>query len=141
MEKKRSKGVTIFGWYFIITSITGLLFNLRSLFSQQPNNLDTLSKFAKLSAMAPSLARIGSIVALFLSPLVFFIGFNILRLKVAWLKVTIYYSCFSLIYYLIFYLLLFKNPIDAAPGLFSGCILFAIIIFFFSRPKVKEQFK
>lgn len=133
MEKKRSTGVTVFAWYFMITSVAGFLSNIYLL--KNPSSIHTVlqTETQIYKGSAESLELV-SLISLGLNILVFFIGFNILRLKELWRKITIYY-CLFMILYAIVYLSNLKINLLAAIIIF-----YIAIIFFFSRREVKQQF-
>lgn len=133
MQKKRSRGVTIFAWYFMITSVVGFLSNIYLL--RNPSSIHTVlqTDIPSYKGQAESLELV-SLISLGLNILVFFIGFNILRLKELWRKITIYY-CLFMILYAVVYLSNLKINLLAAVIIF-----YIAIIFYFSRPEVKQQF-
>ena len=125
MEKKRSKGITILGWYFIIFSIFGFLGNLYFFIGTPP--LEILLKWLFL------VQALGSLLLLF-------IGINILKLKELWRKIAICYFAYILllIISISFYS---KDIITTLLKHVLEIIIWSFIIYFITRPKVKEQFK
>ena len=121
MEKKRSKGVTIFGWLNIVVGAFGILaFLLRM----------------------PGGIMLGA-------PLLLVIGVGLLKLK-EWARIleiilTFGGVLFRIVIYLIS-ILRYAIPLNRAwiffiKGNILGWITAGIIIYFFTHPKVKEQFK
>ena len=116
MEKKRSVGVTIFGWYFILVNLIALLI-IRLL---RPE--DFLNNLTERPIVIVRL-----IVYLI-------IGIGILKLK-NWARIgTIVIGIFYII----------AAPVAILTANIVG-ILFLLsgisMLYFFTRPKVKEQFK
>ena len=140
MEKKRSKGVTIFGIFFIFGSIAGLFTSGFNLFIL---DLDKTIVFYTF---------ISSILLLIL-------GINILRLKEWARKGTIYYHIATTLIGIYLSPLIsnqsairLKNlgvtqkeipdiTTTSNFALIIPILLTLIVIYFFTRPKVKEQFK
>lgn len=142
MGKKRSKGVTIFGWAEIIIGITGLVILVLSLIPRtRPSGPDTVVLPAYMPLLAVCLSVIPFLFVgtftLKLSPVarrINIIGSPILSLIVmVFLRTIIAYSPYSLNYY--------QNLIFAR--IMWGIFLLMLLgtIYFFTRPKVKEQFK
>ncbi len=132
MENKRSKGVTFWAWWFIINGFWKLS--------------ATLFRINESGLGLTTYVSIGSIILLIL-------GINILRLKEWSRKWIIYFSIFAPFEALF---LLPKSKFVATlrmskPGtkvdgyiffvIFFTTICSLIVIYFFTRPKVKEQFK
>ena len=136
--KKRSKGVTILGWFLIITSITGILINTYT-FIARP------AFIAKYSAQllrfdSELIGQITSIIGVAVSGLKFLLGLNILNLKEMWRRITIYYFLFDIIYmFLTIFLLI--NPIKGLGGFLGSSIISGLLIYFLTRQKIKEQFE
>ena len=138
MKKKRSIGVTIFGWYFIVSSSLGSLRFLNLLLNQ--NYFKLINSYTTLS---PDKYKLYLLSMLVLQILTIIIGINILALKEIWRKTTLFLTSFLFIYGVLFILLGQKNNNSTLLGM---QILFLsiktiIILFFFTRPKVKSQFE
>ena len=137
MEKKRSVGVTLFGNLYIISGIIVLILsviNISLLFS--PDKLEVMksqfeAKFSPLS-FNPWFFVV-SIIMVAVSIFCLAIGNGLLKLKETARKWVIYLSTFGIIYGLIE---CFIKGFRA-----WNFIIPAIIIYFFTRPKVREQFK
>ena len=136
--KNRTKGVTILGWFLIITSITGILINTYT-FIARP------AFIAKYSAQlfrfdSELIGQTTSIIGVAISGFKFILGLNILKLKEMWRKLTIYYFLFDIIYmFLTIFLLI--NPIKGLGGFLGSSIISGLLIYFLTRPKIKEQFE
>ncbi|MCG2706510.1 MAG: hypothetical protein L6254_03075 [Candidatus Omnitrophica bacterium] len=133
MENKRSPGLTIFAWYFMITAVIGFASNLY--FLTNPSKLDTVLEAGRQSYKGtPESLELTSMISLVLNILVFFIGFNVLRLKELWRKITLYY-CFFMIFYIM------THFSTLGFNLMAAVIVFYIaVVFFFTRAEVKQQF-
>ena len=120
MEKRRSVGVTVFGWLYIVLGVFGVL----AFF--QRNSLIVFS-----------------------APLSLLSGIGLLKLK-EWARIlTIILTIVGVLFRAIIYLrsiLLDAMPLNEAlifiiEWNFLTWIIAIIIIYFFTRPKVKEQFR
>jgi|GEM_PF-1421239 len=139
MYNKRSKGVTILGVYFVVTSIVCFIISLYFLIKmpQQP-----LRVYYGIFKQDPRiLLRLIYIFSLISGIVTFFIGINILRLREKWRKITLYY-CVLMVFCMTGLFLLTKNPtkailsVDAFPILFFG-----MIFYFLVHHNVREQFR
>jgi cytochrome c biogenesis factor len=135
MENKRSKGITILAWLFIVSMasvICSFVLNL-----------------SKVSASVTSEFRLNIIYDLFIPIILLILAVNILRLKEWARKGIVYYFIIvplgSLLFGMIFNMHIdINDPIEIMTCIISllvqlGVIL--LIIYFFTRPKVKEQFR
>jgi len=121
IEIKRSRGVTIFGAYFIIYSI-----------------IDLLAKCLKLYRFHNWLVYeniVGDFILLILAV-------KVLELMDWSRKGLIYYSIFTPIFSLLTLILILKTYSYFLIFLFFQNVTFSlVVIYFFTRQKVKEQFK
>lgn len=127
MEKKRSKGITIFGWIYILFSVCGLMTLIAGILEGQ----GILYIFAMLVE-----------IILFLA-----IGIGLLKLK-EWARKFVVYS--NIIVILLFisrtiwlYVVSPESPLFpiGIMAIFTAVPILLLIIYFFTRPKVREQFK
>lgn len=153
MENKRSMGVTIFGWAFIVVS--GL-----SLAKLITGFMHPLSREWLIALPVDTLLRVSMIILTFLS------GIGILRLLPWARKLAIWITLISLTYLIISlgplylnaqeYLKQIEGKLSLPSGqqisveyfrrvvVLVGTAFFAFysyIIYFFTRPHIKEQFK
>ncbi|MGD9015061.1 MAG: hypothetical protein PVI33_03450 [Candidatus Omnitrophota bacterium] len=144
LKKKRSKGVAIFAWLHRILGILGLILiaaTIRMLLS--PNTLRVIryrfeNRFYPLS-FSPWFFVLIAVIGVF-SVLYLMIGSGLLKLKEWSRKWAIYLSVFGIFFNLIYSVKCFSR--DLRPtGWIGNFILAFIIIYFFTRPKVKEQFR
>jgi len=144
IEKKRSKGVTVLGWLHIVWGFLSLILitiTIRMLFS--PNTLRVIrsrfeNRFPPLS-FNPWFFILITIIGVF-STLSLIIGRGLLDLKEWSRKSAIYLSTFGIIYNLIYLARCFSRDLRASSWI-GNSIISIIIIYFFTRQKVKEQFK
>lgn len=136
-EIKRSRGVTVFGWLFMILGILGCIGNVFFYFNTPKELLDKyLASFKNSSMIIFQATTIFSFLSAVVS---FFIGFNILKLKELWRKIALYQAYAVIAEWLILALILAKDMVQVLIG---GLPIFVFIqLFFFTREKVKEQFK
>lgn len=132
MEKKRSIGVTMFGWILILYSIVGLI--KRALFLV---NWDFHKGF-------PLEVTSDWILVLFLIA-----GVGLVKLKNWGRRLVILAALIKLFFYLKSLYLAFTPAYKNATGITISFwisiaifgIIYLLIIYYFTRPKVKEQFK
>lgn len=122
MGKKRSKGVTIFVCLFLFWGVLGLIGSSVAIW--------------KISSPKTALYMVFVIA---MSMLHLFIGFHLLKLKEWARKGAIYISIIDMIGVLV--VLLSRGVGNVRLRVWEGLIISAIAIYFFTRPKVKEQFK
>ena len=133
MEKKRSKGVTFWGWFFIVIGVMNLYINTWVLIAKPSVILNT---YAQTYILPSELFwKISCSIALAFGIWSLLIGINILKLIEKWRKIVLYY-CFASFIHSIFDILITRDI-----KLLSNPILMCLILFFFTRPAVKEQFK
>jgi len=140
MEKKKSIGVSVLGWYEIVAGVhTYVIYHyfilpkwLAKLFMQ--SNLSYLS----LDVTGAAFAALSIIVGVF----------TLKMRKEACMLNVIYGSLFivSFVYSaLLFFFLVMKIPLYTFQMhqlyFFKRLIFGAIVIYYFTRPKIKEQFK
>ena len=160
MEKKRSKGVTFFAWLIIILNIIGLLLQLNF-----KSSFDLLKSFNKNIVLVIILYGLLSAIIGIIS------GFGILKLKEIMRKIAVAINVGDVLYNTIIPIIAAKDiwqysysvavqqlagksetflSVDAITsiGFYSAISLYVfyvglslLFIFFFTRPKVKEQFK
>ena len=142
MEKKRSKGVTIIGnyhkWFLGVFGICVGSFILAMLIMPSETYLETL----KESGRTLSGNRIAAVHFLILSVISFILGKNLLLLKKWTRKVTIYFTFYCLLASVttnINSALSFE--LRSVVNIFFSMATSIAIIFYLTRPKVKEQFR
>ena len=118
MEKKRSVGVTIFGWLYIVLAVLSFLPAIGGILEWQ-------GWFYVISLFIEG--------ALFL-----IIGVNILRLK-NWVRIFLIWLNFILMGYFIIGTFFWEPRL--LMGIVSLCPILLGINYFLTRPKVKEQFR
>lgn len=139
MTKQRSKGVTIWAWFFMIGSAYSLFTSLKwFLFPMKSEIRETLQQFYKIPV--EPFMKWSSVVACVTSILVFFIGLNLLKLNEKARKALFYYSAYTAITALGmgFIMTNFRLFIFSAV---TTLILLAIQISYFTRPHVVKQFQ
>lgn len=121
-RNKRSLGVTIFGWFFILSSLAGV--------SQV---LPVLNKTG-----IPAVNSFFILVEFVFNSACFFIGLGILALDNNFRKSAIYYAI------LLFILSMVEALVFPSDQMIAQVIVkifgIVIIFIFFTRPKVREQF-
>jgi len=122
MEKKRSIGVTIFGWYLIISSIVYFSTLLFRTFSKGPVTEVHWNTFAPL-------IWIGAII----------LGKRLLKLQKWARKVLLWWFIIFCLLTPIAILLFGASFIHF--GQIAGIAISIVGIIYFTRPKVKEQFE
>ena len=159
MEKKRSRGVTIFAWLSIIVNIFTLLTSLNF-----NTYFEMYKSFDKSIVMGIILISLFSIIVGIVA------GFGILKLKEMMRKIVVVINSFDVLFGILLLLLSidsFKQyayslavaqvgtkgnvlGIDTLTNIGFYTMIFVslfyiaislLFIFFFTRPKVKEQFK
>jgi len=135
---KRSKGITILGWYLVITSFTGTISNLYMLFSPPAVMINLYASIFKPNPIF--LNQISSITSLLLNVLSFFLGINILKLKEDWREITLNYFYFMIFYTFFFYLFTAKEPLALIPMSVGTVVIYGFLIYFLNNKNVKEQF-
>jgi len=144
IEKKRSKGVTIFAWLHRIFGILGLILiaiAVRMLFSF---NTLRIIRYRFENRFYPLFFKPWFFVLIAITGafciLSLMIGDGLLKLKGWARKWAIYLSVFGIFFNLIYSVRCFSRGLR--PGGWIGNFILAfIIIYFFTRPKVKEQFR
>ncbi|MGE5894358.1 MAG: hypothetical protein ACM34I_09915 [bacterium] len=137
MEKKRSTGVTLLGWFLIITSGTGILLNLYTMIFHKEFFVNYAPAYRFSSELVN---KITSIIALFISGFKFILGVNILKLKEKWRKITFYYFLFNIVY-LFSMVFVFVDPLYGLRAQSGPIVVYGLLMYFIARPKIKEQFK
>lgn len=161
MDKKRSVGITIFGWLFIFSGIILLIYYILSQFAVMLNLYSPLPLFfISLGKRVPGI--ISDIVVVTYFILLISSGFGLIKLHNFYRKLII--SLFLLpTSYIIFFAFRFVHELNpwiknyvyfyktieislwdrilAYLFIIGICLPSLSIIFFFTRPKVKEQFK
>lgn len=125
MSKKIPAAVRFFGLIYIITSPVGFFANISYLikYSTRMHFSDILT----------------TIVFIILNALAFLIGLNILRLKESWRKINLYYCLFMVVYFIIN--LFFRKFAGGDETTTLYLIFYIISIFYFTRRRIKAQFK
>ena len=135
MEKKRSKGVTILGWLYLIE-------NLIEIFRLILNTSFTAISVSSIGAMSPSEFIIAGVSV--------WVAWYLLKLKEwarKWIIYLMYFGIARLILYCVFGLPeSVKNFNTNELWKIAVAICLALLaqffyIYFFTRPKVKEQYK
>jgi len=137
MEKKRSVGVTVFGIIMIIVGILGIL-----------SSLVGGSMICSIAGVKPHAIFLG-VGFLFTTIGIMYLigGFGVLSLKPWARNLTLLLSSFNSILIILMLLgtvkVIVKDPIAILYCIPQILLLFLLIgiIYFFTRPKVKEQFK
>jgi len=137
MGKNRSKGVTLLGWFLIITSIIGILGNTYIIIFR-PEFLGNYAHVYRFNA--DLIGKITSILALLISSFQFLLGVNILKLREKWRKIMVYYFLLDIIY-LFLWSFIFVNPLHGLRAHSGPIIISGLLIYFITRPRIKEQFK
>lgn len=136
---ERSKGVTIFGWFLIVTSITGVIGNIYILIAPPAFMAEYSSQFYRFD---PDLIReISSVISMVLNGFSFLVGLNILRLRERWRQIAIYYLLFQICYSSIFALVLLRDPTKSTGAVLGSGIINILLIYFLTRPNVRDQFE
>lgn len=160
MEKKRSKGITIFAWLLIILNIFTLLASLNFKIY-----FDLYKSFNKIFVIAIILYGLFSTIIGIIS------GFGILKLKEIMRKIAVAINVSDVLFTIILFFISLNEiwkfsysvaasqlvgkskmylNVDtlAAIGFYSTMFVYVLyvglsllLIFFFNHPKVKEQFK
>ncbi len=154
MKKRRSIGVMLFGILLILIPAYTLKSNFYGLFA-------TIFKLEGFFTMPQPIALLTSIISIALGIIALTCGFWVLFLKSWARKLAIYTAIFTIVYelsYGIYGSYLFgiaasksqHNVTELPPTCFSvgmfifgimpTILFFSIIIYFFTRPKVKDQF-
>ena len=136
--QKRSKGVTILGWFLIITSITGTLINVYT-FMARPAFIAKYSTHL-FRFDSELIYQITAIFGVAIRVFKFILGLNILKLRETWRKITICYFLFDILYMLCPMFLL-VNPTEGLGGFLAESIINSLLIYFLIRPTTKEQFE
>ena len=135
---QRSKGVTILGWFLIITSSIGTFANVY-IYIAHPAFI--VKYPPQLFRYDPELFyQSSSIIGATISAFKFILGLNILNLGEMWRKITIYYLLFDILYTLLL-MFLFIDPINGLIRFLVSSIITGLLIYFVTRPKIREQFK
>ena len=160
METKRPKGITIFAWLLIILNIFTLLLSLNF-----KNTFDLYKSFNKIIIIAIILYGLFSTIIGIIS------GFGILRLKEIMRKIAVAISALDVLFTIIIIFMssneilkfsyslagsqlvgksnmYYDADMVSAIGFYSMIFVYVLsaglsllFIFFFTRPKVIEQFK
>jgi len=134
MEKKRSKGVTVFAWFELILGIW-IIFQfsgLTSLYMSNGNSMEQLAYCITHHGEQPifgTILIVAGILTLQLRPtgrILSILGFPLIFVFEVWKKIAYYREDFSSAF---------------LGGIAIGFIIVSIPVYFFTRPKVKEQFK
>ncbi|MDD4894012.1 MAG: hypothetical protein PHW54_01690 [Candidatus Omnitrophica bacterium] len=134
MDKKRSIGVTIFGWLNVIFfgGISLILYILVFLLALGGSS----AKIAAASGQSIMMFRVSMVYGILLSAALIVTGLGVLKLKERARTQTIYLAIVMLLADIFFSMQNFSTS-----GFLLSLIYPAIIIIFFSLPKTKEQFK
>ena len=147
MKKKRSVGVMIFGWLEVFIGTVGgvfFLFSLNLLFSSL-YYFDTYIPGVNTVGIDFNVFDLGSLYCFLALPyvVIFFLGIGILLLKPLARKISVFLPLFILIDGC-FFIYFFS---DKAKKLATFLILFVPLfilslsaMYFFTRPRIKEQF-
>lgn len=129
LQRRRSLGITIFGWYFIVNGVSYFLILLILIFSKMP--VEKMLFIVNEMSPGPSqpLIAIGMI----------FLGNGLLDLREWARKLTLWFSGFAIFATIISFLLDAKK-FNHSYVIFSLIVIVAAF-YFFTRQKVKEQFK
>ena len=122
MGKKRSIGVTVFACLFIIRAVIILL----------------LLAVLDMESKSVSFLQLSFLPVIILSIMFILVGKDLLRLKELSRKWAINLSIFAILMMVVSYI--HSKSINALE-IIQLFILSPLTIFFFTRPKVKEQFK
>lgn len=124
---RKSKGITICGWLYLVSGIIGALSNLHM--------------FSSGIRKATEFELISYVISFLLSCLAVFIGAYVLERKEIWRKIALYESSFMILYNQSTALFIFFS--DGSPLVFLGAIpIFNVfILFFFNTKKVKQEFQ
>ena len=127
MAKRRSIGVALWGWYFVLGSITAFLANIGFL-------KDALTQGSGSYGLFPVLLALFCVFN-------FFIGLNILRLRELWRKITLAYGVLSAFSTLAAIpILKCRTGVEIAALSFLAVISVSLL-FFFTRPEVRKQYQ
>lgn len=128
-KRKRSLGVTIFGWYFIVSGVSYFIILPILIFSKIPTEKLLFIFHETDTGPYGSLFSIGMI----------FLGNGLLDLQEVARKLTIWFCGFGIFLAIIGFLIDAKkfNPANNIASL----IVIVSAFYFFTRQKVKEQFK
>ena len=144
MEKKRSKGVMVFGWILILMVINVPLC-LRQLFSEGYFNEvfnRVLSSGLMLTVLQYKLMLLWRVVVAILQVVA---GILILRLNELGRKIILWISCIVLFGVIPFFIVLIVinkySLLRIMMEMILPVLINGVIIYFFTRPKVKEQFR
>lgn len=134
MQKKRSKGVTIFGWIFIILGSLPLLMIADALVRYK--YYDTLVTVHKSFAVLILAYIVGYGILLLI------LGIGLLKLKELARKAFLIFSCIILVISFIMFIMdIVAGNIGKIIGDIFRLAIFVSAFYFFTRPKVKEQFR
>jgi len=137
MGKKRSKGATLLGWFFIITSFTGIVLNSFAMIFH-PKFLANYAPSYRVNSEL--IENISSISALLISLFKFILGINILKLKENWRRIAVYYFLFDIVYLFSWNFFLI-DPLRGLCAQIGPIILSGLLLYFITRPRIKEQFE
>jgi hypothetical protein len=138
MEKKRSAGVTVVAIIMLVKSSAYIIGNLLLLCTSfMPESLKA-HMLSKITITEMQIME-RSIKLLIDYGILFVLGIGVLRLSNLMRKITIWYSVISLISVLLA-IILFKKSYGV-PQFAIYILLNSFLVYFFTRSKVKEQFK
>jgi len=158
MEKKRSIGVTVFGWvlitYFLYNAIFTLLWSF--FIPETPRSIEPVATFMRLKLAHPSMVLmklwfVGNLITgpfLFISSII--AGIGVLKLKTWSRKFVVFIYSLGIISKLVQICIVLSKDSDVNYFFYKeieffsfwlNWVFYIAIIYFFTRPKVKEQFK
>lgn len=125
MPKKRSIGVALLGWYFVITGIADFFFQAH-----------LLKKTLASDIFSWAILFFGFVLSAFN----FFIGVNILHWKELWRKLALGYCLFVALSSVAFVYLSKHISKTGLVGVAVTCVLYVFFFYYLKRPGVREQF-
>ena len=139
MERKRFIGITIWSWINIVAGLVGLFTHLRNLIIKPPQT--EINLYAKMYTTAPAtVIKWEAISGILSCVLLLIIGINMLKLKELWRKIFLYLNIYLFLSMII--VIIISRNIQFA--LFASClsaVIQLVQVYYFTRPKVREQFK
>jgi peptidoglycan/LPS O-acetylase OafA/YrhL len=125
MSKKRSIGVALLGWYFVIMGIASFFFQAHHL----------------RKTLAPDFFSWAMLFCGFaLSALNFFIGINILHWRELWRKLAFGYCLFIVLSSVAFVCLSKHISKTDLIGIAVTCVLYGFFFYYLKRPGIRDQF-
>ena len=151
MGKKRSKGIILFGYALLLWGIYGTFF--LNTYCKSP--YFTTIDYSSIASISQKIAATiyhwyHPVTCLLIIPLNIILGIGLIMFK-AWSRTLLLAVCFyQVLYFFLWIILIATSSISALsvvvkPSNFTnfigGLILPILLIYIFTRPKVKEQFK